>query len=217
MIVPSDPDYKMTKLIKQGKSTMNSQFKQLADWIDFSYDVKTLNIVYDKIDNNKTPRLNIIFEKEKDEALFSSNQGYDAERQQEIASQFKSDLNFKKYKTDKLLVIFSAFEAVAKIESYWSVSKDEINKLQSELNMSDIWIIRSNALCEPTFFFYTNDQVNRYSNNEVKVLLNNKCFELLKKHDEFDYFKKEEFSIQLESKENFERFYNGNWFYYDRR
>jgi hypothetical protein len=97
------------------------------------------------------------------------------------------------------------------------VSKDEIKKLQSELNIDDLWIIRSNAFCEPTFFFYTDDQVNRYSNNEVKASLNNKCFELLKKHDEFDYFKKEEFSIQLDSKENFERFYKGNWFYYDRR
>jgi hypothetical protein len=217
MIVPSDPDYKLTKLIKLGKSTMNVAFKLLADWIDLTYDVKTINIIYDKIENNKIPRLNIIFEKERDGALFISDQGYNPDRQREIVSQFKSDPLSKNYKTDRLLVIFSSFESIAKIESYWSVSKDEIKKLQSELNIDDLWIIRSNAFCEPTFFFYTDDQANRYSNNEVKESLNNRCFELLKKHDEFDYSKIEEFSIQLDSKENFERLYKGNWFYYDRR
>jgi hypothetical protein len=217
MIVPSDPDYKLTKLIKLGKSTMNGAFKLLADWIDLTYDVKTINIIYDKIENNKIPRLNIIFEKEKDGALFISNQGYNPDRQREIAYQLKSDLLSKKYKTDKLLIIFSVFETIAKIETYWLISKDEINKLKSELNMNDLWTIRSNAFCEPTFLFYTDNQVNRYSKNEMKASLNKKCFELVKKHDEFDYFKIEGFSIQLDSKEKFESFYKGNWFYYDKR
>jgi hypothetical protein len=35
MIVPSDIDYKETKLIKQGKRSLNKDFKELADWINY--------------------------------------------------------------------------------------------------------------------------------------------------------------------------------------
>jgi hypothetical protein len=40
MIVPSDKDYKETKLIKQGKAFLNPDFKPLADWIHKNYKVK---------------------------------------------------------------------------------------------------------------------------------------------------------------------------------
>ncbi len=47
MIAPSDPEYKLTKLIKRGEATMDSEFIPLAEWIDKNYDVKTINIIYD--------------------------------------------------------------------------------------------------------------------------------------------------------------------------
>lgn len=35
-----------------------------------------------------------------------------------------------------------------------------------------------------------------------------------KAYNEFRYFKREEFNINLDSKENFDHNYEGNWFYY---
>ena len=217
MVSPSDQDYKLTKLIKQGKATVNAEFKKFSDWIDQTYDVKTMNIIYDKIDNNTIPRLNIIFEDSKDQGLFMNKFGFDEVKQQEITTHLEHDSISRKYDTKNIFMLFSAFEPIAKIEAYWNVPKDEIQRLRLDLDMSDLWQIHQNTWVEPTFFFFTDSQVKQYSKNGVKEMLTKKCFELLKKYDEFDYFNEDEFSIQLDSKENFENYYKGSWFNYDRR
>jgi len=235
MITPSDNGYKLTKLIKQGKATMNGEFKLIAEWIDKTYGVKTMNIIYDTIDNETRPRLNIIFEKHSDEEIFRSKFGFDQVKQKEIALQFKKTLiaqgltknktiwssfslnDSDKYKTKNIWIIFSAFEPIAKIESYRSISTDEIQGLMLSLNMSDLWEIHNNTYDTATFFFYTDKQIEKYSKNGEKEILIEKYFELLKKYDEFDYLKKEEVSIQFDSKENFDNYYKGSWFNYDIR
>jgi hypothetical protein len=52
------------------------------------------------------------------------------------------------------------------------------------------------------------------SNNGMKKFLAEKYFEILKPYDEFNYFKKETFSVNLDSKENFDNNYESNWYYY---
>ncbi len=221
MTSPIDQDYKLTKLIKQGKATMNEEFQQLASWINRSYGVKTMNIIYDKIDNGTRPRLNIIFEKNDERKLFTTRSGFDEVKQHEIASEFERDVNgtvtLAKYETLNLLVIFSGFESVAKTDAYWRVSKDEINNLQLGLNMKALWTIHSNLFDSPTVFYCTDKQLEDYSNSEIKLLLTRKCFELIKKYDEFDYFREEQFSVKFDSKENFKNTYKCSWFNYDRR
>lgn len=63
MVSPSDKEYELTKLIKKGEAKMENNFMPLADYIDRKYNVNTLNIIYNVIDSNTRPRLNIIFEK----------------------------------------------------------------------------------------------------------------------------------------------------------
>ncbi len=172
---------------------MNPDFTRIAGWIDQTYGVKTMNIIYDKIDNNKRPRLNIIFEESKDQQLITNKFGFDTLRQKEIAYQFERDSDNHKYDTHDILVIFSAFEPVAKIEIYWSVSRDEIRELELELGISDLWQIHPNTWVEPTFFFYTSAQVEQYSKNGTRDMLARKCFELFKKHDEFGYLRNRNF------------------------
>jgi hypothetical protein len=235
MIAPSDPEYKSTKLIKQGKANMDSDFKPLAKWIDGTYDVKTINIVYDTIDNGIRPRLQIIFESSQEAEKFRTKYGFDKVRQQEIATEFEKSLikqrlltkksiwNFfttntlSKYKTENILVVFGAFEPVAKVEVSWSISKDEIERLQTDLNIDDIWKIYPEMFNSPTFFFYTDKQVEEYSKSGMKAFLAEKYFNLLKSFDEFNYIIKEQFEIKLDSKENFDSTYKGSWFNYDKR
>src|SRR5690349_13460073 len=94
MIMPSDKDYRETKQIMLGKATMKSEFRQLADWIDKTYGVKTINIVYDTIDNGKRPRLEICFEFEKERTKFldQNNMNFDEKKQKAIALEFRKTL-----------------------------------------------------------------------------------------------------------------------------
>ena len=68
-----------------------------------------------------------------------------------------------------------------------------------------------------TFFLFTNEQVRQFSQNGMKEYFKQKYFEILKRHDEFGYYQKNESSIELESRENFETNYENSWFKYDRR
>nr|MBK9650028.1 hypothetical protein [Bacteroidota bacterium] len=136
MVSPSDKEYASTKLIMKGEAKMEIDFMPLADYIDRKYNVNTLNIIYNVIDSNTRPRLNIIFEKFEEAEKFKKKFGFDEVKQREIATQFKMTLinqglaikksiwnyfsphNSDKYKTENIWIIFSAFEPIAKMK--WS-------------------------------------------------------------------------------------------------
>ncbi|MCO5948877.1 hypothetical protein NAF19_18405 [Mucilaginibacter sp. RT5R15] len=230
MVMYSDIEYKATKLIKQGKEAINSDFVQLANWIDETYDVKTMNIIYDTIKADNRPRLQIIFENAVNK--FSDNLkqvfNFNEEKQHAIGNQFKeivsskrdarkwSILNFFKkdeYQTEGLFVVFSAFEPIAKVEVIEKIPKSRIKELKAQIGNSDIWEVIT-ACHTAIFFFYTENQVEENANNGVKEHLSKLFFPLLKPFDEFNYFKEQDYSISLDSKENFDKNYEGNWYYY---
>ena len=218
-MTPIDESYKLTKLIKQGKEIPNTDFAILATWIDKIYHVKTLNIIYDKIDLEKRPRLQIILENS--ETFFKNNFAYEDEVKVRVLNQFKellliNDLS-RKYKTDKIFAFFSDFEEAAKTEVRWNIPLNTIEEFQATLNIKEVWRVYPETFYSITVFLYKNEQVENFLKNGMKEYLNKKCFELLKKYDEFDYYQKGQFSILLESKDNFDQIYNSNWFNYDRR
>jgi hypothetical protein len=230
MILPSDQDYKKTKLIKLGNSRLLTPFIELSEWIQNEYGTNVINVYYDYIMPEKCPRLNIVFEYSNDELLFRDKQGnYDAEKQKLIASRFETLIISKSYDkfffgliskspqplydTKDMLVTFSSFEAIAKNEANESIPEAKIRELKEEISNDNIWEI-SRAFSGVTFFFYTKEQVEENSKNGIKEFLTGKYFSLLKTYDEFNYFKKDSYSIYLDSKENFDKNYQSNWFYY---
>jgi hypothetical protein len=230
MVTSYDKEYKITKLIKQGKSTMPEQFRQLAEWIGQTYHVKPLNIILDTIEPDQRPRLNIIFEFFEEATQFKIPQGvnFDPVKQQAIAHRF-NEINAeshqsklytllqvvdKYFKPEKnLLVIFSSFKPLAREEANQKVSQDELENLITEIGNKDLWII-SNQFASTTFFFYTDEQVKHYSSIGIESVYSDKYFQLLKQYDEFAYFNRDEFRISLDSKENFDKKFSSNWYYY---
>ena len=161
MIMPSDKDYKETKQIMLGKKVMQPEFKPLAEWIDKTYGVKTINIFYDTIDKGNRPRLEICFEHPKEKAQFNGPNGFnfDSGKQKAIGKKFKETLKeqglipdcglfglFKKqaasiYKTENIWVIYGDFESIARIEANESVPEKKVKELKAELDNKDIWEI----------------------------------------------------------------------------
>jgi hypothetical protein len=215
--MPSDKTYQMTKQIMLGKKKINPDFKPLADFIDKQFGVKVINIIYDQIDN-KIPRLNIHFEFEREQKSFHIKPndrlvGYDKKKQQIIADCFEQLADKKHYKTKDIWVVYSAFAPVAKIEANMNVSAEEKEKLQTQLGNKDIWTI-SNAFTSVTFFLYTDEQLKFYEKSPLKKEWADKYREVLRLHDEFGYYKRSPFKIYLDSKENFDKNYDSNWWYY---
>jgi len=231
MIRPSDKDYKSTKKVKRKTSSIKEEFAPLARWIDEKYDVKTLNIIFDYLDKKKShPRLQVCLEYAKDKGKFMDNKTYnfDERKQKDIARKFAeltSNYNlkpksnwFKKwlgisYKSNNLFVYFTDFESVAKIEANEKISEKEINQLQANIDNQDLWTI-SKAFTDVIFFLYTDEQLDQYQDSSTHKEWSIQYYQLLQEHDEFGYFKKENFYISLDSKENFDTNYQSNWYYY---
>lgn len=236
MIVSTDPDYLDTKLVKQGVKRVDPIFQELADWIKQKFDTSVLNIYYDKIDVDKNrPRLSIIFDYYSNVEKFRDQIGnYDEEKQNLIANQFRQILKsksipnrsffdrlFKKsstsqFDTDRLLVIFKAFEPIAREEVNHNIPQAEIDKLKQELSSKNVWeIYREFAIT--TYFFYTDKQIEDYNADGTAQIMTQQYFDILKKYDEFDYIKPNTYFLTFDSKENFDNNFKSNWFWYSRR
>jgi hypothetical protein len=230
MVTSFDKEYKQTKLIKQGKAKFPAEFYELAEWINATYDVKTMNIIYDTIKHDNRPRLQIIFEYLKEAKKFNASPNWDPNKQNAISNQFKllfsgqstpnnSIINLfgnsKPYEFENVLVTFSSFEPIAKDEANENIPETKISKLKNDLNINAIWKI-SRSFSSVTFFFYTKEQVEHYSNSETRKEMTSKYYYLLKEYDEFDYYQIDSFSISLDSKENLDANYQGSFFYYYR-
>ena len=229
----TDKEYTQTKRIILGVEKMKVEFLPLVEWIDKTYDVKTINIIYDTIDQGERPRLQICFEFEYEKLKFT-NQGityFDKEKQEAIGKEFKKCLSTQgiikeksifdflkkadkpKYLTENIWVVYGAFEPIAKMEATSKIPAEVIQTLKESLNNDTIWEI-SISFSSATYFFYTDNQLKQFDNLEVKKIWTDKYFELVKKYDEFDYFKREATTIYFDSKENFDNNYQSSWFYY---
>lgn len=232
MIFPSDKDYQQAKQIMLGKAHMKAEFQPLADWMGVAYDVQPVNIIYDIVEG-KRPRLQICFEFQREASIFtdSNTAMYDPIKQTAIADKFEETLRQQgllhkkgildflkssicpKYQTDNLWVTFNAVEPIAMNEANESIPHDEITALQNDIGNETIWqIVRSARYV--TFFLYTDEQVKENESSAARREWTYKYFDLLDKYNEFGYFKREFFSVFLDSKENFDKNYQSNWYYY---
>jgi hypothetical protein len=236
MIVSTDPDYLDTKLVKQGVKKLDPIFQELADWINQKFDTPVLNIYYDKIDVDRNrPRLSIIFEYYQSVEKFRDQIGnYETEKQNLIANQFRQILKsklipsrsffdrlFKKsyasqFDTDRLLVIFTAFEPIAREEVNHKIPQLEIDNLKQELTLKNVWEIYR-EFATTTYFFYTDKQIEDCKADGTTQMMTQQYFDILKKYDEFDYIKPDTYFLTFDSKENFDKNFESNWFWYSRR
>jgi len=220
MIDPSDPDYVETKSVKQGKRALTPLFRDLANWISVRYPgVSVLNIYYDELIDPPLPRLSVIFEWEREAELFRDVDGnFNAVKQAAIAAKFAALVNDhreRSFNTNGLLVVFTAFEPVARLNAIWSISAEQLVQWQRNLNDPTIWKIREVG-SGVGIFFYTDAQLKNLG-EDLKAKWSNAYAEMISAHDDFGYFRREPAQVIFDSKENFEREYQGNWFNYDRR
>lgn len=64
------------------------------------------------------------------------------------------------------------------------------------------------------FSFITDEEVELHKNDGLLDDLKLNYFNVLQKYDEFNYITLDNFSIMIDSKENFDNNYASNWYYY---
>ncbi|MCJ8328402.1 MAG: hypothetical protein HRT89_01235 [Lentisphaeria bacterium] len=217
MISPFDQDYILTKKVKKEEGELLSPFLELSDWVEKKYDVKILNIIFDIC--NDRPRIQIILEFESDKNKFHESESINLnlEKMNAISSRFRDIIEKEKipnFKTEKLFTIFSAFAPLAIEEAHNSISETELEDLRIDLN-NNLWKIRC-LFGVVTFFYETESQRIESEDDEIDLKYREAYFEIIKKYDEFNYLDSKILKIEYDSKEKFDKDYNGSWFNYDR-
>jgi hypothetical protein len=119
----------------------------------------------------------------------------------------------QQFDLDGLFVVFSAFAPIAKEEADGKLTDKQIESLQNRIGNPDLWCI-SRCFSHVTFMFYTDEQAANHEAAGKRTAYAREYFAILKPKDEFDYLSVDDFSVQFDSKQNFDDNYQSNWYYY---
>ncbi|TDG37220.1 hypothetical protein EZJ43_03620 [Pedobacter changchengzhani] len=202
-----DPEYKETRLIKLGVQHLDKKFLQFADWINATYNVQILNIYVDVLNEDYT-RVQLIFDQRS-----TLNQFFTKDRF--TISHYKKNKIIKKYEElfkpsfSSILLLIYAFEPLAREEANTKIPLKKIEAFKEKYK-DLLWEIARYGE-HVTFFFYTATQMKQQSKSGLTKLFKQEYFNILKPLDQFNYFTIDNFNSVFDSKENFDKKYNGNW------
>lgn len=211
MLRPSDQEYILTRKIKMGKLAMDAKFLPFAKWINEAYKVEILNIITDTI-NGGTIRLQLIFEFQKDvDTFLLKNRFSQSSRKAKVIEKKYNDL-FDIDPKSSMLVLFYAFEPLAKQEVVTSIPLTITNSFKDRYQ-ENLWEVVGFGQ-HVTFFFFSNEALQKAQETQDTSRIKEDYFLLLKPFDKFDYFSLENFHAIFDSKENFDQNYDSNWRWY---
>jgi hypothetical protein len=109
--------------------------------------------------------------------------------------------------------VFSSFAPLARQEADSRVTDKQVEGLRRSLAETALWTI-ARCFGRVDFMFYTDEQARAHAKAGFLDTYADSYFELLRPHDEFGYLSRSRFAVRFDSKENFEKKYDGSWFYY---
>ncbi|MCC9606824.1 hypothetical protein LOC69_13060 [Blastopirellula sp. JC733] len=191
----------------------------MAAWISKIWNSRVLNVVYERVGPTAIPRLEVVLEDHADVERFCVGPlQYDTRKQNAIATKFLkliADVPDGTFEVDRLFVIFSAFAPIAREEADNHLTKSDIANLLVRIGNPDLWTINRFS-GHATFFFYTEEQVARYKVVGLEEEYAHRYYYLVKPYDEFGYLSLDDYRINFDSKENFDKKFQSSWFYYYR-
>jgi hypothetical protein len=233
-VTPGDPDYLRVKRIKQGECRVDPVHDAFIAGFRERYGVSPLAILLDTVSRprgqGRTPRLGVVLERtDQYRAFVRGPFRPEKSKQQAVAIMFTELLRgadstalfgFPRrerhagMRADEIFVYFADFERVAKWEVHELVTASELEDFTASLAIGDhFWCIQRFA-GPPIVFVHTDEQARTLRASAMPATWADAYFEIAKRHDEFGYLTRSEITIRVDSRENFEANYSGNWYYY---
>jgi len=233
-IMPTDRDYLRAKKIKQGVARLDHSYDRFFDRFHARYGITPLTISLDSIDRprreGRRPRLAVVLERSSEYRSFlTSPFNYDKAKQKEIAHLLTATVASRTLreqfdmphrlvggapKAEEIFVCFEDFERVAKDEVHDLTAEAERERFESSLAIgSQLWCTQRFS-GPPIVFVHTDEQAQALRNSPLRDTWADVYYEIAKPHDEFGYLDRAEIAIVVDSKENLDSNYAGNWYYY---
>ncbi len=232
VIVPGDRGYRQAKRARQGRSHLNARFDGFVAAFREQFGSAPLWLETDRMRQATatSPRLNIVLERTRQyEEFLSAGGNFDPAKQRTVARLLAENLSDAQLRSlfrvpvvspadldwaEETFVCFSEFERVAKQEAHASITAPELDTFTGALGLGDrLWCTRCLS-GPPIVFVHTEAQATELRTSPLPEGWADTYFTLVRTHDEFGYLERAEISIQVDSRENFEKTYDGNWYYY---
>lgn len=216
--------YIQTRNVLLGKEKLHPATAEFLKWINNRYSINAINLEFSKFNKKEADkyshRLDIIVNSKKDyNSMFVSNGlRYNEDYRKEIADKFI--YYAKKYKhpiknAKKIWVCYTDFSVEIKTDTNRKAMEEAKPIIKD--HYKDIMLWDMFTAFESVVVFYMHDSnIQEYSANGISQRIKQDYFDLLKKHDELGYYTPDNSIIDFDSKENLDKNYEGNLFYYFR-
>ena len=115
-----------------------------------------------------------------------------------------------------LLVVYNDFSEEAKTAANWNAIKKANNYLKRKYRNDSLWYVEA-EFSSVVIFYLNESDISRNDENGISRKIKMDYFNILKKYDEMNYYTLDNFVMTFDSKENLDKNYEGNLFYYSRR
>jgi len=217
MTSPQDALYQETKRIRLQGLPIGWPFAELSAWASLQYRLRVFNAALEFMPHNPSvARLIVVLDTEDELSFLTRNDGYLTQVQERFAVYLQDLLTARgdpRLDGKRLLVIFTSLERIARIEANERVTQRDVDRLQAKLHNPALWHISRNY-DSVTFFFHTEAQVVAAQNSGLLDLYAQAYAHVVAPYDELSYLRKRGINVYFESKENFEKNYQGSWLHY---
>lgn len=215
--------YEQARAAKLGRLSLPQPLEDLRRWVSEKYEVNVLHVVYDQIDlgpHEGRPRLNIILETANDyakmyKAPFIPKPNITKAILKKFSAVVSDSANASAYDTTKVHLIFDDFSDEAMGQAATRFQERDKQSVLAEFAQDGVWEI-SGFSKSIVVFYHTDEDIQNGLSDGRSDRIKQRCFELVKQYDEFDYFDLETFPITFDSKQNLDENYQGSMFYYFR-
>jgi hypothetical protein len=217
MLFGDEKLYKWTRALKRGDLKLPRQFDGLRKRLEQRLSIRIVNVVYDKIELGPAkgkPRLNIIVETQTDLQRIRSNLfEFKPGVPEAIFDEFRSVAQVAGWDSDTPHLISDVFSDEAMNQAAYKFFQKDRKSVLKEYASHRVWDITGMSK-DIVVFFVDEAAIATAMDNGAAEQIKSSCYDAMKSHDEFNYLTPANFSIRFDSKENLDKNYQGNFFYY---
>lgn len=203
-------DFEKIKEILLGAREKSPPVQELDDWMAIQYSVELLDVhLLPTPSKMHSADLSFILENRPEKIH---------QHKEEILREFRRIASIHKFASDEILndpfVEFVDFYN----EARGHIARISANEVRTSFieKYPMIWKIQA-EFSHLIVIYDTDKDITTYENNNTSDLIRNDIYSIIKKHDQLNYFSKENLQISFDSKENIDNYFGGSLFFYSRR
>jgi hypothetical protein len=219
MLFGNDPLFSLVRSAKLGRVTLEPVLARLRDWIHSEFQVSVIHIVFDHVEFgpfSARPRLNVILETDSDFDSWKQNVvTIRPEFEQRVISKFieLAASGPAIYDIDGLFLILDNFADACLCRASHAFLDRDANRVTRYFSLAHVWKIDGFAR-QIAVFFDSEERMRLKAKDGTCEEISKQCFQAMKPYDEFGYLTDDTFRLRFDSKENLDKRFKGNLFYY---